>query len=217
MKTFVSVSIFSLPAILISFLPELHEILRFDRAALGQGQLWRLWTGHWVHLSHSHLGWNLTAMVLAATWLELIRPNSLLRFAAVAAPLLSLGLLALDANLAFYGGLSGVGTGVITLLGLILIKSRPTDRWMGIALLSLVAFKLAHDALTGTAMLSEFANKDIQTTPLAHALGSLLAVGYCSKNKLMSSGLRPPRFQQCDLGSSGGSDPTVAVQIPTDR
>lgn len=180
MKTLLPVSIFSLPAVLVALLPGFHEFLCFDRAALLEGQIWRLWTGHWVHFSHSHLWWNMAAMVCAATWLERVQPGRLLRFSAIAAPLLSLGLAVIETDMAIYGGLSGVGTGVIALLGFSLISSQKSvsDHRVGIGVLVLVIAKLSHDTISTSALLSNFDNPEIQTAPTAHLLGALLALGY---------------------------------------
>ncbi|GAB5559268.1 MAG: hypothetical protein SynsKO_09150 [Synoicihabitans sp.] len=178
MKPWLSVSVFSLPALLVSLWPNCHGFLCFDRSAILQGQLWRLWTGHWVHFSSSHLWWNMAAMVVAAAWLEASRPGLLLRFTAVAAPLLSLGLLGFETNMTIYGGLSGVGTGVITLLGIRLIQSPRSDRHIGFGVLGLVIAKLSHDAWSQTSLLSEFGSAHIHSSLSAHVMGAGLALSF---------------------------------------
>jgi rhomboid family GlyGly-CTERM serine protease len=45
-----------------------QEALRYDRAAIRSGELWRLVTGHFVHLGWPHLALNLAGLVLG-TWL----------------------------------------------------------------------------------------------------------------------------------------------------
>ena len=42
------------------------ELLRFDRAAVDQGELWRLITSHLAHLSFAHLVLNILALALTA-------------------------------------------------------------------------------------------------------------------------------------------------------
>ena len=204
MKTIGPLAIFSLPAVVVSLLPQFHEILCLDRTSILRGQLWRLWSGHWVHFSNSHLWWNLAAVICAAAWLEGRRPGLLLRFTALAAPLLSLGLLALDSQLAIYGGLSGIGTGVVTLLGYVLVQSRRSDRWTGFVVLALIATKLGHDSLTGAALLSEFSNSAVQTTPIAHALGAALALLFgatVSRQRSASNGSMPALINSTSSGS----------------
>jgi rhomboid family GlyGly-CTERM serine protease len=90
-------------------------ILEYDRAALAQGQWWRLATGHLVHLSWAHLWLNLAG--LALIWV-LFR-NALTTLGWIAALSgsmfgVSLGLLLLQPNLVTYVGLSGVLHGLMS-------------------------------------------------------------------------------------------------------
>jgi len=52
-----------LPAILLWLVPTTHSALLYDRTAILRGEWWRLWTGHWVHFSFSHLAWNLAVLL----------------------------------------------------------------------------------------------------------------------------------------------------------
>jgi rhomboid family GlyGly-CTERM serine protease len=165
--------LFALPAALLGLAPAAFV---GDRAAILQGEWWRLWTGHWVHFSPSHLAWNLAVLLAAGTWLEHLRPGLLARFAFAGAPLISLGLFALSPALLAYGGLSGLATGVVVLLALVHLASRRSDRGWWITLLALVAAKLAWDAGHATPLFSRFAPGAYQPSSLAHALGAALAV-----------------------------------------
>ena len=73
----VPVLLFALPAAVIAAIDPLAQATLLTRAGIGSGELWRLWTGHWVHFSSSHLGWNLGVMVLAGAELESRRAGSL--------------------------------------------------------------------------------------------------------------------------------------------
>ncbi len=44
--------------------PELHRSLWYDRAAIGNGQLWRIVTGNLVHLGWTHLALNVGALLI---------------------------------------------------------------------------------------------------------------------------------------------------------
>src|SRR5690606_26595278 len=46
--------------------PGVFDSLVLDRAALGAGQWWRLWSGHLVHLDARHAAANLAALALLA-------------------------------------------------------------------------------------------------------------------------------------------------------
>lgn len=80
----------------------------YDRAAIADGEWWRLFSGHWLHGDGGHLGWNLVALLLLSGLVE-----SRGRWLLLAC--LLLGSLVVDAvlglampDLAYYCGLSGV-------------------------------------------------------------------------------------------------------------
>lgn len=45
--------------------PGWTETLEMNRAALAQGEFWRLYTGHLTHFSADHLKWDLAGMALS--------------------------------------------------------------------------------------------------------------------------------------------------------
>lgn len=190
----IAICLFGIPALFLAVFPQLAPSFVFDRHAIAGGELWRLWTGHWVHFSSSHLWWNLAALIPIGTWLETERPGRLLRFSIIAAPLLSLGLFFIEPNLLTYGGLSGLGTGVVTLLGLTLCQNHGKTTPTGAIILTLVTLKLGHDIASGTAMLSNFGKPEIRPASIAHLLGAFLA--------LVSS---PPRRSVLARDSSASS------------
>jgi rhomboid family GlyGly-CTERM serine protease len=168
----VTLLLFALPALAAGIAP---GALIYDRAALLQGEWWRLWTGHWVHFSGSHLAWNLGVLIVAGTWLERLRPSTLLRVVLVGAPVISIGLLMFAPTMAAYGGLSGLATGVVLLLALVQMQERPAERAWWIALVMLVAGKIAVDAVSPAPLFSRFAG-EIHPSALAHLLGGLIAL-----------------------------------------
>lgn len=83
--------------------------LRYERAAVESGEVWRLVTGHLVHADLRHLGWNLLGVVIvwglfARDYTE--RQWLLILVASTAAT--SLGFLLLEPDLEWYVGFSGV-------------------------------------------------------------------------------------------------------------
>ena len=42
----------------------ISALLQYDRAAILQGEVWRLITGHFVHWTPSHLAWDLLAFIV---------------------------------------------------------------------------------------------------------------------------------------------------------
>lgn len=167
--------LFALPALLVAFMPARHALLLLDREALAAGNVWRLWTGHWVHFSTAHLAWNLVVVLAAGFWLERTRPGLLWRHIAVAAPIISLSVLIAEPGLQAYGGLSGLATGVVVLLGLHELRAPGAARWLWAGILGIVALKTTHDHLRLAALFTDFGASGVRTASTAHVAGILMA------------------------------------------
>ncbi len=146
--------------------------LEYDRAAILAGEAWRLGTGHFVHFGAAHLAWNLAVVLAAGLCAESAAPGRCRFFWASAPWVVGAVLLAGDPALARFGGLSGLATGVVALLGLTWTRSEGRVRLAGAALLVLTLVKLAAEA-AGFAGFVRFADPDIRGVPLAHAAGAL--------------------------------------------
>ncbi len=167
--------LFALPALVVAFAPARGGLLLLDRAALGAGESWRLWTGHWVHFSTSHLLWNLAVLLAAGAWLERAQPGRLLRHTLVAAPLVSLTLLNAEPALQSYGGLSALATSVVTLLALTQLAAGRADRPLWTALLLFVAGKCLYDFGHTHTLFSRFDSPAVRPSVFAHAAGAGIA------------------------------------------
>lgn len=87
----------------------LFDALVLDRDAVLGGQLWRLWSGHWVHLGLRHAAINLCALALLAliaAHMRQLRP--LLYTSLLMMPLMATLLLVAAPDLQWYAGLSGL-------------------------------------------------------------------------------------------------------------
>ncbi|MEM8817572.1 MAG: rhombosortase [Pseudomonadota bacterium] len=127
--------------------PKLTGLLRFERSAIAAGEVWRLLTGHFVHLGGSHVALNAAGLVLVwllvgsafslTAWLLL----SLLVVAAIDA-----GLWWFSPELSWYVGLSGLLHGWLAagvcglarrrrddaaLLGVMLAVKLGFEQWQG--------------------------------------------------------------------------------------
>lgn len=114
---------------IFQLLPEnLQFYLRYDQMAIEHGQVWRLITGHLLHLGWFHLISNIGAFILVC--LLLSRQLSTIWFLTAVtgiALLCSAGLFVFSTHVKWYVGLSGVIHGII-ILGCALAL-RDKERW----------------------------------------------------------------------------------------
>lgn len=105
----------TLCSVLLSLMPDALMGFCFDSVAIGQGEWWRLISGHLVHSSFDHLWWDALAFFCVGCYLEARSPKLLL----IA---LSIGLVAVNglllspwSSLFYYCGLSGLLFAPLTL------------------------------------------------------------------------------------------------------
>jgi rhomboid family GlyGly-CTERM serine protease len=102
-----------------------REWARYDRTGLENGELWRLITGHLVHLGFGHLWPNLLALaVIGALFEDVLKPREWLVAALACALAIDAGLYLLDPGVDWYVGLSGVLHGFVACGGLLLAARR---------------------------------------------------------------------------------------------
>ena len=141
-------------------------VLQFDRAAIADGELWRVLSGHWVHWSAVHaLGNGALLMALLGAARENL---PWLRLWLVAAPMMSLLLFAFDPTLAQYRGSSGL---VAMVAGAVWVQWLPVRPRLAWTLAALVAARLAVD-FSGMGMPGVLPSGVITAWPV-HAFGLL--------------------------------------------
>jgi len=121
--------------------------LRFDRSGVLNGEIWRLISGHFVHLGWSHLVLNVFGLILI--WLLFHKTASDRRWLSVllvSALGISLLLLWLNPNLQWYVGLSGVLHALFVFGSLNEISMGRKSSWI---LLAVVSGKLAWEQISG--------------------------------------------------------------------
>jgi rhomboid family GlyGly-CTERM serine protease len=98
-----------------------QELLEYQRMGLEQGQLWRLFSAHLVHLGWAHALMNLLALgLLIALFGTPISPRVLVLLLAVSALAVDAGLWFLHPEILWYVGLSGALHGLLA--GLLLLQ-----------------------------------------------------------------------------------------------
>ncbi|QDH69386.1 rhombosortase [Marilutibacter alkalisoli] len=171
----------------------MFDALALDRPMLEAGQLWRLWTGHLVHVDPAHAGLNLTALVmLAVVAVRSQAMGRLLLASLVLMPVISIGVLLLLPDLQWYAGLSGLLHGWLAWL---LVQRRGIVAVVGLALLGLkLWWEMSSGAVGGTG---------VSVTTEAHRLGAAggLVLAWAAhgwraargRGRLTSRSVRAPR------------------------
>jgi rhomboid family GlyGly-CTERM serine protease len=127
-------------------------LLRYDRAALAQGQWWRLLTAHVVHLGLRHAVLN--ALGLALMWALFARnysPRAWLAIILGAMAAIDAGLWIADSTTQWYVGSSGALHGAMGAGALAHVRTGERDGWI---LVGLLALKLAWEHWVGPLPLS---------------------------------------------------------------
>ncbi|MBA4137897.1 MAG: rhombosortase [Opitutus sp.] len=103
-------------ALVAQLLPTWREHLIYERAAVGGGEFWRIWTGHAVHFGWPHfvadggllliIGWTLGREFPRTSWLGLL----------LMPPFISAVIYFLDPEMTRYAGLSALNLGLLLLL-----------------------------------------------------------------------------------------------------
>ena len=153
----------------------LRDALAYDRAALGAGELWRLLTGHVVHLGWSHLLLNLVGLALV-TWIVGRSYGALewLYVAFVSIAVIDAGFWFLYTQLGWYVGLSGLLHGLLAAGLLVGVARRERE---ALVLSLFVLAKLCWEQIAGPLPGSEGTSGGsvIVDAHLYGALGGILA------------------------------------------
>lgn len=112
--------------VLLALWPASADLLRYQREAIAEGQLWRVFTGHFVHLNLAHALLNAAGTLMLAVFLSReISARDWWTLTLIAPFTISLGLWFKQPDLLGYVGFSGVLHGLIYFGVLRLLPSAP--------------------------------------------------------------------------------------------
>jgi rhomboid family GlyGly-CTERM serine protease len=158
-------------AVIVSASPVLARWLVWDRAAIAGGQWWRLLTGHLVHFTPQHLGLDALAVVTAGWLIENLTRQSWALLSVMTALAISLIVFVFCPTVHVYGGLSGVACAMYGYLALLGICAGARARWIGLAMLALLAGKIGGEILTGQSLFISDTGDSYVVLSLAHTTG----------------------------------------------
>lgn len=152
-----------------------QNLLHFDLQGIGQGHYPGLISGHWLHADRQHLLWNVTALVILGSTIEL-RSRTLLLWSLVAGMLfVDLLLLSPLSHIQRYCGLSGV---LNTLMGVALyLYWRETRSALVILIGGLSVVKIVIELSYGHSIFTDFSWPPFPLAHLAGLLATPVAIG----------------------------------------
>lgn len=171
-------------ALFIAAAPALSGLLIYDRHKILTGELWRIFTGHFVHLSREHLLADLVAFALIGA---LIERKKLPRFGAlclIAPCLISATSFIIEPQMHRYAGLSALSMAAFIFFAL------HQNRGPAIVLLTLAAAKIMFELNANTSTFLTSANPGIRVAALSHLVGAAVGAIFASPIPSCLSSLR---------------------------
>jgi rhomboid family GlyGly-CTERM serine protease len=165
-------------ALVAAAIPDAFRWLALDRAAVLDGEIWRIFTGHLVHASGYHLRWDVLALIGVGLLFEESLGRRFWPVVGLAAVIVSAGVLAFAPSISVYCGLSGVLNG-LWIAGALFAARAERERgraglaWVYLACVVGAILKIAVEALTGHALFTDSGALAAEPLPLSHALGVL--------------------------------------------
>ena len=171
--------------VLIAMFPGWSSWLIYDRSAILSGEIWRMFTGHWVHFSTSHLVYDLLALGIAGWIIETQGLPHFGWFCLLAPWLISAVLLLFEPQMKFFGGLSALATAAIVYLALFGLHDAGPWRWVCLAALAGVAGKILFEMTTGRMIFVTTGNVPVTVSVASHITGALVALLFYGQAKIL--------------------------------
>ena len=171
------------------YIPDLANYLAFEREAILKGEWWRLFSCHLVHFSFSHMLVNLAVLFFAYAimWSKFRHLEYLLIYSIL---LIGPALFICDNHLMVFGGSSGLAAAAFFFILLDGSWSSTSIKKVLYCLVLLLCIGKSFYEFQFDVPKSIFLPEEVQTVPLCHLLGYLVATGvyFQRLNKLRTFG-----------------------------
>jgi rhomboid family GlyGly-CTERM serine protease len=164
----------TISAAIVSLDQALFSIAIYDRHAVLDGEIWRLFTAPLVHFTPSHFAFDAIALILAAALIGWCGGRGFGWICGVTPLATGLAALALEPSLALYGGLSGIATAAVVLLAWQGLSEKGTWRWVCAGALLAAVGKILFEAVTGKFAFISMDSEGFRPVPLCHVIGMLI-------------------------------------------
>jgi rhomboid family GlyGly-CTERM serine protease len=162
-------------ALLAAALPGASATLIYDRDAVLAGEIWRMFTGHWVHFSRTHLVYDLLAFGIAGSISEAKRLPNFGWLCLLAPGFISTTFLWFEPEMKYCGGLSGLAVTAITYLALCGLGETAPWRWICLATLVGVVGKTLFELKTGRMCFATVDSVSVIVSRNSHIAGMAVA------------------------------------------
>jgi rhomboid family GlyGly-CTERM serine protease len=189
--------VFSATAVFLS--RDVSSLLIFNREAILTGELWRLFTGHLVHFSGSHLLYDCIPLLVSGAILESESRRRFALLSLVAAMLVSASILLFEPRLHFYGGLSALVLVYIAALA----RSEIFYPRISVMILTGILLKVAAEIVTQQFVFASMTSGEILPCVTSHVAGLFIGLA-------LGRGAREPEapaafHRWCKAFASGNS------------
>jgi len=164
----VAASVFSLPLV--------QTFLVYNRAAIADGEFWRLVTGNLVHLSTPHFLYDVTALLIVGALIEMHRYRHFAMLCLVSGALIGVTLYIAMPEIVVFGGLSGVVTAAVTYLCLHGVQQEGAWKWLCLLVLAGLVAKLGVEMAFGFSLTVGAGTQTFVPVPVSHAAGAVTAL-----------------------------------------
>jgi len=162
-------------SMLTFLLPEAGSILIFDREAIYNGDIWRLFSSHCVHFTTNHLVYNLFVFLISGWIVESKSYFQLLFLYTVMAFSICMALLLFKPGMIYYGGLSGISCGLIYYCALLKMGE---EHWRTVCqcIIVILPVKVAIELYGNASVLPYWGHQPFVIMPISHAMGIATAL-----------------------------------------
>jgi rhomboid family GlyGly-CTERM serine protease len=171
----------ALLALVIQFFPAWRDALLYDRTRIAAGELWRAWTGHFVHFGWPHFLVDTGLLLIVGFIAGRRHPRFMTLGLLLMPPFISGCLFWFEPSMVRYGGLSALNLGLLLYVA---IEGWRAERreWFWPAVLLAYAAELAFESLRGGqgGGTIRFDDPDVRVATGAHLAAiayALLALG----------------------------------------
>jgi rhomboid family GlyGly-CTERM serine protease len=157
-------------------MPNVWSLLIYDRDAIMAGEFWRVASGVLVHLTPTHLLFNLVAFAAAGWVIEQRAYPHYWLVGGLTALLGGVVLFVATPEIGRYGGLSGVAVGLIAYASLCGMREEGPWRRVSRVVFALIILKTTVELLTGQTPMTTGGTAPFLPVPITHAVGVLVGV-----------------------------------------